>query len=63
MVDFEIAEAQIREKKKDVDFYTMEFTLEYVVKKFEIEEVYVPDYQRGFVWDIKRKSKFRFLKK
>ncbi|MEY4903818.1 MAG: hypothetical protein RLZZ292_1633 [Bacteroidota bacterium] len=58
MVDFEVAEAQIRAKKKEVDFDTKDFTIEFIVKKYESGEIYIPDYQRDFVWDDKRKSKF-----
>lgn len=56
-------EEQITEKRKSVDFDTREFTIEFLVKKYldniEIDEndIFVPDYQREFVWDDERQSK------
>jgi hypothetical protein len=57
MVDFEVAEVQIREKQREVDFDTKEFTIEFLVEKFNKGDIYVPDYQREFVWDKKRQSR------
>ncbi|BER97201.1 DUF262 domain-containing protein [Vibrio cholerae] len=56
-------EEQILEEKKAVDFDTREFTVEFLVGKYlkniEIDEndIFVPDYQRDFVWDEIRQSK------
>ncbi|MCW0397614.1 hypothetical protein NB688_001037 [Xanthomonas sacchari] len=56
-------ENQITEEKKTVDFDTREFTIEFLVQKYiskiEINEndIFVPDYQREFVWDTERQSK------
>ena len=56
-------EDQIQEEKKTVDFDTREFTIEILVKKYldEIEseqnELFVPEYQREFVWDDIRQSR------
>lgn len=56
-------EEQITEKRKTVDFDTREFTIEFLVKKYldkiEIDEndIFVPDYQRDFVWDDERQSR------
>lgn len=70
-------ENQITEEKKTVDFDTREFTIEFLVQKYntktkpdveaggdaeaEIDggetELFVPDYQRDFVWDTERQSK------
>jgi hypothetical protein len=57
-------EAEIREKQKMVDYDTKQFTIEFLLSKYtknkEIDEneIYVPYYQRAFVWDIERQSKF-----
>ena len=57
-------EQQIEEQQKFVKYDIREFTIEYYVNKYcnKIEkgenERYIPDYQREFVWDIKRQSKF-----
>lgn len=56
-------EDQITEEKKTVDFDTREFTIEFLVKKYleNLEagenDIFVPEYQREFVWDAERQSK------
>ena len=55
---FDVAERQIIENKKKVDFDIKEFTIEFLVRKFDRGEIYVPDYQRDFVWKLDRRSKF-----
>lgn len=56
-------EDQITEQKKTVDFDTREFTIEFLVKKYldnlDVGEndIFVPEYQREFVWDTERQSK------
>lgn len=56
-------EEQITEQKKTVDFDTREFTIEILVKKYldniekDENELFVPDYQREFVWDDARQSR------
>jgi len=56
-------EEQITEKRKTVDFDTREFTTEFLVKKYlqnietDENDIFVPDYQREFVWDDERQSK------
>lgn len=56
-------EDQIREEKKTVDFDTREFTIEFLVKKYleKLEtgenDIFVPEYQREFVWNVERQSK------
>jgi hypothetical protein len=58
------AEAQIRDKKTQVDYQTKEFTVELLVHKYENgladdeNEIYIPQYQRAFVWSDERQSKF-----
>lgn len=57
------AEEQIRVEQKDVDFETKEFTVELLVNKYhsgledDTNELFVPDYQRDFVWSEKRQSR------
>lgn len=56
-------EKQILEEKKSVDFDTREFTVEFLVGKYlknletDENDIFVPDYQRDFVWDEVRQSK------
>lgn len=57
-------ETQIYKERKEVDYDTREFTIEYIVDKYSKDidtdknELFVPDYQREFVWDNSRQSKF-----
>lgn len=58
-----IAEDQIEEKRQEIDYDTREFTIEIIVNKYinkddndDTGEIYVPEYQREFVWDVNRKS-------
>jgi hypothetical protein len=57
------AEEQIRVEQKDVDFETKEYTVELISHKYDngleddVNELFVPDYQRDFVWDKKRQSR------
>jgi hypothetical protein len=60
----ESTERQIREIQRGVDYQVREYPIEVVVKK-HVEgreegrnELFVPDYQRDFVWDDKQQSKF-----
>ncbi|MDO4229614.1 MAG: DUF262 domain-containing protein [Capnocytophaga sp.] len=63
MQSIEKVEKQINEQKQDVEFDTREFTIEYIVNKYDkgvdndTNEIYVPDYQREFVWDEVRQSR------
>ena len=57
-------EDQIREKQRSVDYDVKEFTIEILVQKYQTgldrdeNEIYIPSYQREFVWDEVRQSKF-----
>jgi len=58
-----IAEEQIDEKRQEIDYDTREFSIEFIVNKYlekdddDFSEIYVPEYQREFVWDINRQSR------
>jgi len=58
------AENQIVNEMKNVDYDTREFTIEYLVNKYmqgeesDKNELYVPEYQREFIWENHRQSKF-----
>lgn len=60
----ENADKQIFLHQKEVAYDTREFTIEILVSKYKIgleddlSEIYVPEYQREFVWDLERQSKF-----
>jgi hypothetical protein len=58
------AEQQIRDQKHTIDYQTKEFTIEVLVQKYlegeaeDENEIFVPTYQREFVWSRERQSKF-----
>jgi hypothetical protein len=58
------AESQIVEKQKIVDFDIKEFTIELLISKYlkgledDDNDIYIPTYQRKFVWNNERQGKF-----
>jgi len=52
------AEQQIIEQRRTVDYDTHEYTVGFLVQEFEADHLYIPVYQRKFVWDQVRKSRF-----
>ncbi len=60
----EQAEKQIVEQQKTVDFDVKEFTIELIVSKYtkgletDENDIFIPEYQREFVWNQERQSKF-----
>jgi hypothetical protein len=58
------AEEQIIEKQKIVDYDIKEFTIELLTQKYltgyedDSNDIFIPSYQRNFVWTDKRQSKF-----
>ncbi|AUS35740.1 hypothetical protein C1M55_31265 (plasmid) [Rhodococcus qingshengii] len=53
-----LAEAQIVEASKRIDFYLTEYSVELLAQKVRDEEYVVPNYQREFTWEDDRKSRF-----
>ena len=57
-------ESQIESEQRSVKYDIREFTIEYYVDKYlkgeeaDKNEIYVPDYQREFIWDDVRQSRF-----
>jgi hypothetical protein len=55
---------QIKSGQQSISYDIKDFTIEYYVQKYlngeekDDNEIYVPEYQREFIWDIKRQSKF-----
>lgn len=60
----EKAEEEIREKRRRVDYNTLEYPIEVIVQKYldgrdeDENELFIPDYQREMAWDEDRQSKF-----
>ena len=59
-----LIEDQIREKQKIVDYDVKEYPVEVIVNKYvtnlanDDNEIFIPAYQRSFVWEEERQSKF-----
>lgn len=51
------AEQQILECSKQISYYVVEYTLDYLSEKMD-DRFYIPTYQREFVWDINRRCRF-----
>lgn len=50
---------QIKKLRKEVEYTTRDFAINYIIDKFKDDEFYIPDeYQRNFIWDENHKSKF-----
>jgi uncharacterized protein with ParB-like and HNH nuclease domain len=60
----ENAEIEIRNKRKPVDYNTIEYPIEVLVDKYlngkdeDKNELFIPDYQREMAWDEDKQSKF-----
>lgn len=54
----EEVEKEIIESQKEVDYDVKEFTVELLVQKFDAEEIFVPEYQRNFIWPSDKRSRF-----
>lgn len=54
----ERAEAQIAEVSKRIDFSLTEYSIEFLAERLKNGDYLIPDYQRAFVWDNGRKSRF-----
>jgi Protein of unknown function DUF262 len=53
-----LAEAQIVEQSKRIDFFLTEYSVELLAQKVRDEEYVVPSYQRAFTWEDERRSRF-----
>lgn len=58
VLDRELAETQILEEQKTISYDTKEYTVELIVKKLQDGDFVIPDYQREFVWDTAKQSRF-----
>ncbi|NBW14524.1 MAG: DUF262 domain-containing protein [Caulobacteraceae bacterium] len=54
----QIAEREIVERSKRIDFYLVEYTIEFLANKMHDGEFVVPPYQREFTWEEHRRSRF-----
>lgn len=57
--DIECSAKQISDKKQDIKYDTRDYVIEYIVKKFEDGEFFIPlSYQRQFIWTEKNCCSF-----
>lgn len=52
------AEEQILLLKKAIDYFITEYSVEFLVQKLNKGTIVIPEYQREFTWDERRKSRF-----
>ncbi|MFE3023213.1 DUF262 domain-containing protein [Nocardia tengchongensis] len=57
-LDPDAAEAQISVQSKRIGYTIIEYTIEYLANKLREGEFYIPEYQRAYVWEPERKSRF-----
>lgn len=51
-------EEQIREKQKEIKYDIRDFTIGYIVNSYKEGLFYIPDYQREFIWNNKKRWRF-----
>lgn len=52
------AERQLIEKQSEIHFDVRDFTVKYLVDQFRAGVFYIPEYQRGFVWNNRNRNRF-----
>lgn len=53
------AEAQIRELRKEIDYNTRDYSIDFLIQQFRENEFYIPDeYQRQYIWNSDDKNRF-----
>lgn len=55
---FEEIDEQINTASIPYDYDTKEYPVEVIIQKFEKEQIFVPTYQRQFVWKPKQRARF-----
>lgn len=53
------AEAQIKELRKEIDYDTRDYAIDFLVQQYRENEFYIPDeYQRQYIWEDSHKNRF-----
>jgi len=53
-----LAENQIKNQQKETKYDLRDFTIDYIVGKFQDDFFFIPDYQRNFIWSEKHRVDF-----
>ena len=54
----EVAEHQLKDMQKQIDYDTKDYPIELLVNKFNKGEFFIPPYQRKFIWQNKNRDLF-----
>ena len=55
----QIAEEQIKELRKEIDYDTRDYAIDFLVQQYRENEFYIPDeYQRQYIWEDSNKTRF-----
>ncbi len=53
------AEEQIRSLRKEIDYNTRDYSIDFLIQQFREDEFYIPDeYQRQYIWNNADKNRF-----
>ena len=53
------AEEQIRTLRKEIDYNTRDYSIDFLIQQFRKDEFYIPDeYQRQYIWNDSDKNRF-----
>jgi hypothetical protein len=55
--NFNSIEEQIQEQSSKVDYDTKDLPIELIVDRFKEQRIFIPEYQREFVWEEERQSR------
>ncbi len=54
-----VAEEQIRSLRKEIDYNTRDYSIDFLIQQFRDDEFYIPDeYQRQYIWNNADKNRF-----
>lgn len=54
-----VAEEQIKNLRKEVDYDTRDYSIDFLVQQYKDDEFFIPaEYQRQFIWDTQNKNRF-----
>lgn len=57
--DIKNAEIQIKNLRKEIDYDTRDYSIDFLVQQFRDDEFYIPDeYQRKYIWKEDDKTRF-----